>query len=227
MSYFNTNNIMHISYFNNGFFEHKKPEFIIHSPKIASRYIASASDFTLYFDFDNKSIIESEMYDDTVSGYSSEIKKFLLHNPYTTTMYGIVREPKERLRTAISEICFKYNNNSTLEDSVKKLLRVYRYDIHLNHHHLLLYNTIRYLDESLIPKRWNEPIFIKDISELHNNESQNLITNKAHFPKVEKVLNHINTNLYNSDIYNWINDYIKKETYYYTTLKELNPELYT
>lgn len=218
---------MDISYFNNGFFEHKKPEFIIHSPKIASRYIASASDFTLYFDFDNKSIIESEMYDDTVSDYSSEIKKFLLHNPHTTTMYGIVREPKERLRTAISEICFKYNNNSTLEDSVKKLLRVYRYDVHLNHHHLLLYNTIRYLDESLIPKRWNEPIFIKDVSELYNEESYNLITNKAHFPKVEKLLNHINTNLYNSDIYNWINDYIKKETYYYTALKELNPELYT
>lgn len=218
---------MYISYYNKGFFKFKTPEFIIHSPKIASRHIANSSDFTLDIDFNNKSITESTMYDDNVSGYSFEMKKFLLNNPYTTTMYGIVREPKERLRTAISEICFKYNNNATLEDSVEELTRVRNHDAHLNRHHLLLYNTIRYLDTSLIPKRWNEPIFIKDISELHNNESQNLVTNKAHFPKVEKLLNHINTNLYNSDIYNWINDYIKQETYYYTTLKELNPELYT
>lgn len=218
---------MYISYFNRGFFNHNVPEFVFHSPKIASRYIGTSSDFTLYIDFDNKSIIESVMYNHNIDEHSYEIKKFLLNNPHTTTMYGIIRNPKERLRTAISEICFKYNNTSTLEDSVKKLVRVHERDVHLNQHHLLLYNTIRYLDKSVIPKRWNEPIFIKDISELHNEESQSIVTNKSHFHKVEKLLNHINTNLYNSDIYNWINDYIKQETYYYNTLKELNPELYT
>lgn len=215
--------MIYITYHTNNFIlrnenVNKIPEVRICGPKIASRFVCTNANFTLDVKKENEEFkfVDSKMYDKiSDSRYNDfQIKKFIITEPLISKTYLVIREPKERLKTALAQILFTDNENNCMdsfENAENILLKIMRTDAHLSWYHS---DIINFLDTS-----FNKDIILEDLSKVKWNKFNNT-SNKDLYDKVNKFLEWLNINN-NSEVKSYLNYYVEVETKAYNELNKL------
>lgn len=229
---------MYISYFNIGIRKenvNKHSEVRIYAPKIGSRFFGTKSEFTYQTDGDFKNLILSDIYPPkNIEKYNTELREFILKNPYTTQLYAVIRNPKDRLRTAIAQIVYSKETDIDIHSAAIKISKEMRTDTHMSRYHELLYYTLFNSNSGLLKDRmyFKENIVIEDIDETiyytQNMEEYSLDkkpTNKNLFDKVYELMEYINKEEEFVDAKEFIEKYLESETDYYNKLKLIKNNL--
>lgn len=229
---------MYISYFNIGIRKenvNKHSELRIYAPKIASRFFGTVSEFTYEADGDFKNLILSNVYPSkNIEKYNTELREFILRNPYTTKLYAVIRNPKDRLRTAIAQLVYSEEMDIDIDSAAKKLSKEMMTDTHMNRYHEVLYTTIYNSNNGLLKDRliFKENVVIEDIDEttyyapsMYEYPSNEKPTNQSLFNKVYKLMEYINKEEQFINVKDFIKNYSETETYYYNKLKTYSKDL--
>ena len=225
---------MHISYFNNGILKqnvNKHTEIRIHSEKIASRFFGTVSKFTWSCDSlpNDYLFYPSKKYKVDTKYDSMEIQKFILNESFSSKLSAVIRNPKDRMVTALAQIIFRDRDYISFNDSFMYLDAAINNDVHLDRYHEKLYNIIFIADTpiNLNNRFLNEDVFIEDIDNItyYNNSDQyqkntRNLSNDKYKLQVEEFISNIYSNHKNSKVYNWMVGYLDYEFKYYYKLKD-------
>jgi len=192
------------------------PEIRICAPKIASRFICTMADFTLdikkekkEFKFEN-----SEMYSNiSDSVYNDfEIKKFIVTGPLMSKKYVVIRNPLERLKSALAQLFFvdsKFSSFNSFEEVENILLKIMKTDTHLSWYHN---DVIDFLNTS-----FSKNIVLEDLSKVSWHNTNHMSSNKHLYDKVDKLLEWLYAKNH-SEVNSYLNNYIDSETNAYVEL---------
>jgi len=224
---------MYISYFNNGISKenvNKHTEIRIHSEKMASRFFGEVSNFT----WSTKSKLSdynfslSKKYSIDGKYKSNELQKFILNESFSSKLCAVIRNPKERMISALAQVLFRDRDYISFDESFMYLDSIMNNDVHLNKYHEKLWYMITYPDTQLnINNRFlNEQVSIEDIdtTEYYNTndvyvKDTTSLSNDIYKTKVEEFITNIYLNHKNSKVYDWMESYLEYEFEYYYKLK--------
>ena len=231
---------MHCSYFNKPQRPENKnnhSELRFYGAKIASRYFGTYSDFTWTSTQLCNPLAPSDIYYNNDNKYNIPIQEFLIYEPFLTKIYFVLRNPKDRMVSALAQSLFldKKTNFTKAYDELEKITRGVS-DIHLDRHHEFVYELITKKESSnnfLYPRYQksfpgNELFKIEDIDETEyvssfylqkSDHDNSKFSCKPYITQVNEFIDYIKETKTNEYPTKWINTYLELETNYYNKLK--------